>query len=246
MPINVYELNLAGHRIRYAFRRARTKRYFAPLLHRSKSESWDILLTDQQLQEQLSRLPAGYSEGYAEYYGLLVPTAHFLEERGCCVFHAVSMVVEGRCWLLSAPSGTGKTTQYLNWSRLHPGEAEMLSGDMPILEQREDGVWVHPSPWNGKERFRGFQSAPLAGIVFLRQGGENRLERISQAESILPMFRQLAGLPVTEEQTRRVCGLFDSALRQAELWQFTNLGDDASTEMLRQMIRRERKEDGRV
>ena len=239
MSNGIYELNLAGHTLRYAFRRVRTKYYFLPLLHRSASEGWDIKMTAEDLARARIASPPQYTEAYAEYRGLLAPTARALQAFDCCIFHAAAIVTQGGCWLLAAPSGTGKTTQYRNWLRLHPGELGIVSGDMPVLELRQDGVWVHPSPWNGKERYRGFEPAKLAGVVLLRQGSENCIEFLEPRQAIPPLFGQLAALPDTEAQTRAVCRIMDGVLRSAACWQYTNRGDDDSTELLREKIRRE-------
>ena len=242
MANGIYELNLAGHVLRYAFRRVRTKEYFYPLLHRSESPEWDILLTPEELEQAKTQVPPHFSEAYAEYHGLLVPTAQALHAFDCCIFHATAVVTAGGCWLLAAPSKTGKTTQYRNWLRLHPGELGIVSGDMPVLELRDDSVWVHPSPWNGKERYRGFAPVRLAGVVLLKQGTENRIRPLTPREAIMPLFRQLAGRPETEEACLAVSRILEGVLRYGACWEFVNRGDDASTELLRAAIQ---KEDGR-
>ncbi len=239
MSNSVYELNLAGHVLRYAFRRARTKYYFMPLLRRSESPEWDIRMSAEELERAKTLVPPHFSEAYAEYRGLLAPTARALQACDCCILHATAIVINHCCWLLAAPSGTGKTTQYRNWLRLHPGELGIVSGDMPVLELRNAGVWVHPSPWNGKERYRGFEPAKLAGVVLLKQGKENKLTTLTVRQAIEPLFRQLAGLPATEQQTLAVCRVLDGVLRAGQCWRFENRGDDASTELLREAIRRE-------
>ena len=77
----------------------------------------------------------------------------------------------------------------------------MICGDMPLLEWRvNDTIWVHPSPWNGKERMKGKVSAPLGGIVLLEQANENAVRRMEPIESGVPLFLQMAVRPESEEQ----------------------------------------------
>lgn len=238
MPIPVYEYTLAGHKIRYAFRLAQTKYYFRPLMHRTQATEWDILVSAKELGTNRKLYPSEYPDPYVEFRTLRLPTSGFLMDYDCCLFHATAFRYQGGAWLLTAPSGTGKTTQYLNWQRLHPGEIEMIGGDMPVLELREDDIWVHPSPWNGKERIGGTVSAPLAGIVFLQQGSENRLVEIEPREKVGAAFYQLVGRPQTEKQAQAVAAILDKALGSYQTCRFVNLGDDASTELLREMIRK--------
>ena len=113
----------------------------------------------------------------------------------------------------------------------------MISGDMPALEARDDGsVWVHPSSWNGKENLSSGLSAPLGGLVLLEQGRENRIAPLSPAEGVAPVFKQFMALPETEEEILLLTQLEDRLLRAAPAWKLVNLGDDASTRLLRRTL----------
>lgn len=246
MPNHVYEMTLAGHTIRYRFRRAKTKYFFRPFLRGSRSEDWDILLNAEDLARGRLIYDESFPDSYVEFRSLRQPSSRFLMGLGCCIFHATAFLYQGGAWLLAAPSGTGKTTQYLNWQRLYPGEIEMICGDMPVLEDRAGTVWVHPSPWNGKENMGGTAAAPLAGIVFLEQGQANRAEKMPARELIKAALQQLVCRPNTEKECLSAAKLLDAALRNARAFRFVNRGDDASTELLREMIRREDPDDAKL
>ena len=164
-------------------------------------------------------------------------TAKELLKYDCSIFHCVSLSWKGKAFLLTAPSGTGKTTQYLNWQRLFPSEITMICGDMPVLERREDGsVWAHPSSWNGKEKIGSRLCAPVAGIVLLEQGKENHILPLSSRDAVMPFFEQFVVRPDTEEQIRALARLMDQMLRNIPCFKFVNLGDDASTTLLRETL----------
>ncbi|MBQ4341233.1 MAG: hypothetical protein II756_01870, partial [Clostridia bacterium] len=147
----------------------------------------------------------------------------------------VSFVYRGKAWLLCGPSGVGKTTQYRNWMKRFPGEIEIICGDMPALEAREDGsVWVHPSPWNGKERFGAPDgSAELMGIVRLVQAKANEFEPLAPAEAVVPLLRQFAVRPETAGQIRLLAAIAEKVLSSAPAMLYRNRGDLESTEILR-------------
>ena len=62
---------------------------------------------------------------------------------------------------------------------MFPDEITMISGDMPVLERREDGtVWAHPSPWNGKEKI-GEEVPVLVTAIRQTSGGRMVFARLA-------------------------------------------------------------------
>ena len=233
----VYSYSFAGHTLYYAFRFPATRYYFRPLPRKAEHADRVISVTDEAFARARALLPPESEDAYVEYRMMILRSANALLRHGCCIFHAASFLYRGKAWLLTAPSGTGKTTQYQNWEASHPGELTMISGDMPVLELREDGgVWVHPSPWNGKENIGNRISAPLGGVVYLRQGKRNELSRPPVSELLTPVFRQFLARPETEEDARALGRLADAVFSSYPVWRFVNDGTPASTEMLRSAI----------
>ena len=178
---------------------------------------------------------------YAEYSLLSCRTSEYLMAYHRVVFHAVAMRWHDKAWLLTAPPGIGKSTQYKNLHELYPEEVSIISGDRPILEMREDGpVFVHPSPWNGKERWFGADGAPLAGIVFLKHG-ENAIESITPAQVAGRTYFSCFQTHESTEILHRVATLTSHLLKAVPLWQLTNRGDYASSELIYEVMRKTEK-----
>ena len=237
---NVWSVEYAGHRVRYSFLTEETHRFFGPYAAPEEGGEYDLMLPPETLELAREQLPEENSDGYNEYVALIALTARLLLRYNCSVFHATTFLYGGRAWLLTGPSGVGKSTQYMNWLKAHPGETRMLCGDKPVIEKRGDGsVWVHSSPWNGKECLgRKGLSAPVGGVVLLEQGSVNELSPLPPADSVIPLLRQFLMRPETEEEALSLCGMLDGLLCFAPVWKFTNTGDAASTEMLREVILR--------
>lgn len=240
MQKKIYEVELAGHPVRFAFQYPETKRFFRRYLKRSSAAEYDILSSPERIEAARLLLPAGSSDGYVEYRTLIELTALELLRYRCCILHAVSFLWRGYAWLLAAPSGVGKTTQFLNWQAMYPGEISMICGDMPVLAVRDNGsIWVYPSSWNGKENIGSMDlSAPLGGIVLLEQGSSNSIAPVTPKDAITPLFQQFLLRPRTENEILALTGLMDQMLRGVPIWKLTNLGDHASTEMLRAALSR--------
>ncbi len=245
MSNRIFQLELAGHPLRLSFLYPETKRFLGRYLALDDGGgNGEIRISPLEWERMRSLLAEEATQGYVEFRCLPTLLSAVLLRFGCCILHGVSFVWEGRAYVLTAPSGTGKTTQFLNWQRLFPGEITMICGDMPVLEARDDGsVWVHPSPWNGKEKLGSTISAPLAGLVVLRQADDNRIEPLTVREALAPLFTQFVVRLETEEQIRALSRLMEQMLRSVPAWKLSNLGDDASTLLLRETLKR-REHDG--
>ena len=233
----LFQMDYAGHPIRYRLYYPATRYQFHPWLRPAEGTDFDVAATAELLELGRSFLPEDSSDAYIEYRVLIELTARALLRWECCIFHSVSFLWEGTVFLLAAPSGTGKTTQFLNWQRLHPGEITMISGDMPVLEKRNDGsVWAHPSSWNGKENIGSRYCGPVGGIVLLEQGADNVIQPLMPEQAILPLLMQFMVRPETEEEILALAGLMDQMLKNIPCLKLINTGDDASTELLRHTL----------
>lgn len=235
MRQRIYTVEYAGHELRYSFLNFGTQYNFRDYIRRADGEEFDIRITPELMEIGRAELPPDSPDAYVEYRIMISETARELLRWDCCIFHSVAFVYRGYAFLLTAPSGVGKTTQYFNWQRLHPGEIEIICGDMPVLERRDDGsVWVHSTSWCGKESIgRKGLCAELAGIVLLEQGAENRLSPLPPRDAIFPFFRQFMVLPETDEQIFALTRLMNTMLNKTPLWKLINIGDDESTELIR-------------
>ena len=183
--------------------------------------------------EELARqLPEFGSPSFAEYNLLMDRLASLLLPYGRCLFHGVALAVGDRAYLLTGPSGVGKTTQYRLWTQLYGDGVRLICGDKPILEFREDGdILVHPSPWMGKERLPGGPAARLAGIVCLEQGPGNSIAPLPVSRAVVPLYTQFLYEPAAEAELRQTAAMLDRLLRAVPIWKLVNVGDEASARL---------------
>lgn len=203
--------------------------------HTEKTSNETITAPENDLSiEQRYALPTeAESPQYAEFMRLLGEAGSVLLKYNRCIFHGTAFIWHEKAWIFTAPSGTGKTTQYVLWKLLYKDEISILNGDKPILEFRDDNtVFVHPSPWKGKENMGIMRSAPLGGIILLKQGAENHVRMLPSALAALPLYLQFMFLIDKTENIDRVCALETRLLRNYPVWELTNLGDEASAELM--------------
>ena len=232
-----FTVNLSGIPLQISAFFSETIRYFRFFVS-DNSYTPELVSVPEKLFEQLKREKNQTTlEPADEYYLLHFVVSNALLPYRRCLFHGTAFLWQGKAWLFSAPSGTGKTTQFRQWRSLYRDEVRILNGDKPILEFTDSGqIMVHPSPWKGKERWGGMQKAPLGGIIYLQQGKENKITRMKPQEAVIPIYKQFLFLPETGEAIHAVCRLEDTLLRNIPVWKLVNLGDAASAQLTHDVL----------
>ena len=107
------------------------------------------------------------------------------------LMHGAAIAINNKCFIFTAPSGTGKTTHVLNWLKLFPNTI-VVNGDKPLIDL--DRKIVYGTPWSGKEKMNTNCSVPLSGIVRLERGLENSLTKVD-FKHMLPTLLQQCYIP---------------------------------------------------
>lgn len=185
----------------------------------------------------LERSPRLESEDVAEYVCTGILFARRLPEFGGLQLHASAVILDGRAYLFSAPSGVGKSTHTEKWRRLFG--AAYLNDDKPVLRLQPEGWMVYGTPWSGKYDLSAPKGVPLGGIAFVWRSEENRMVRLEPGEA-LPMLMAQTTRSLKKTQMERLLPLVDQLLRQEPCWQlFCRDDDDAALLSHRMMTAQE-------
>ncbi len=145
------------------------------------------------------------------------------------MLHASAVVLDGRAYLFSATSGTGKSTHTQLWRKVFGDRAVILNDDKPALRY-ENGMWyAYGTPWSGKTDLNVDWKVPLAGIAMLERGQQNEIERFYGHQAIFAILEQT--LRPRETQLRmKLLGLLDKLLSTVPVWKLRcNMNEDAAT-----------------
>ena len=184
----------------------------------------------------------GVSDAYIEATEIATFAGGALLPYKRAVFHAVAFCWENRGYLLTAPSGTGKSTQYALWKRLCGDSVQMINGDKPALSFEPSAIVIHPTPWAGKENMAQIRTAPLSGIIVLEQAGEDSIRLLSPREAAAKIFCQFL-IPAAEtKEAVIVAAMTDRMLRETPVWLFRNRGLLEGTRICRDMLAQYEKE----
>lgn len=174
---------------------------------------------------------------FAEYWCLMEKASDYLTMHEYTMFHGVAFQFHAGAYILTAPSGTGKSTQFRNLRTLYGDECQIINGDKPILGYSPDGgILVYPSPWNGKEGWGGHRYAPLRAVILLEQGQTNQISRMDNREAVEPIIKQFIYLAPNRQSVHTVFRMADTMLGSVPCYQFTNRGDLPSSSMLFDLI----------
>ena len=161
----------------------------------------------------------------AEYMGTGAIFARELLNFNGSFLHSSAIVLEGKAYLFSAPSGTGKSTHTEKWCRLFG--AHYLNDDKPAL-RLVDGVWMaYGTPWSGKHDLSSNEGVPVGGVAVLRRGEENTITRMPPAQA-LPWIMSQTTFRLGREDMDKQLALMDSFLRQVPIWQLSCRNEDAA------------------
>jgi hypothetical protein len=137
--------------------------------------------------------------------------------------HSSAILLDGKAYLFSANSGTGKSTHTEKWCRLFG--ARYLNDDKPAL-RLVDGVWMaYGTPWSGKHDLSSPEGAPLGGIAFLKRGEENAI-RPMPANKAVPNLMVQSLWKLNKPQMETQLQLADHLLRTVPVWELTCRNDD--------------------
>ena len=159
-----------------------------------------------------------FTDPFLERAAIQRSFAEDLFDRGTLLFHGSAIAVDGKGYLFTAKSGTGKSTHTRLWRELLDSRAVMINDDKPFLTIREDQVLLCGSPWSGKHGLDTNLTVPLEGICILHRGTENAIAPLSPNQA-LPRLLHECYCPMDPAKAPRLRALAEALANSVPLWQ---------------------------
>lgn len=146
-------------------------------------------LSDEYISRRMDETPdldaetCEYIWSGGEFYNMLISAGGFF-------LHSSAVMMGGKAYLFSAPSGTGKSTHTALWCELFGERAKILNDDKPAIRIVDGKIRVFGTPWSGKTDLNINTDAALAGICFLERDVNNHIERLPSADAISKLLNQ--------------------------------------------------------
>lgn len=134
--------------------------------------------------------------------------------------HASVIRCDGRAYMMTAPSGTGKSTHTRLWYDHIPG-CDLMNDDNPVLRIVDGEPVVYGSPWSGKTPCYRNISAPVGAVVRIQQRPANSIRPLGPVEALATLLPAMSSM----KWDRRVYGgVYDTVTRLIGLCDIYELG----------------------
>ena len=145
----------------------------------------DIVLENQQCQEQ------AFSPAYLETLAILRKISDIFPRHYRFLMHGASIAYEGKAFLFTAPSGTGKSTHIRLWKKYIGDKVKIVNGDKPFVSLDNGKFFIYGTPWAGKERWQRNCREELHGICVVQRGLTNTIREATAEEALSILLKQI-------------------------------------------------------
>jgi len=178
---------------------------------------FSVRTSEEKIDAEIASVEFMPPRGYAESICIYREIAEKLPTFNRCVFHGAVLEYEGKGFLFTAPSGTGKTTHIRLWKQYLGDKVNIVNGDKPVLHIENKRVVAYSTPYAGKEGYQNHSSAELCGICIIKRGRENRIEKVNAGMYLTEIIKQIY-MPFNPEQSIKTLELLDNLLKWVPLY----------------------------
>ena len=134
------------------------------------------------------------------------------------LIHSSVIRCDGKGYLMTAPSGTGKSTHTHLWYTTIPG-CDLMNDDNPIIRIIDNKPFVFGSPWSGKTPcYRNIQ-APIGGIVRIKQRPENTIRRLGAVEAFTTLLPACSNMKWDARIYNGICDSITKFIQTCGIWE---------------------------
>ena len=180
-----------------------------------------VSITEEDIQREIQD-SKNRSEVINNQYLETIAVYRKIAEKALCfdtiLMHGSVIAVDGRAYMFSAPSGTGKTTHIRKWLE-KDSTAFVVNGDKPLIRITDTEAIACGTPWCGKERMGTNTMVPLRGIAFMERSEDNSIEEISFKQAI-PFLIQQIHCPKDSNLMMQTLSLLDKLKGKVRFFRF--------------------------
>ena len=163
-----------------------------------------------------------YDPGYMEWYAVHRKICEVLPSFDTFLMHGSVVSYEGKAYMFTAPSGTGKTTRTRLWLEEFPGSV-VVNGDKPYIRVMDECAFAYGSPWCGKEGWNTNVGIPLKAIFVLeRSNTYSTIKKISFSNAFNELLKQTY-IPKSKQAVSKTLALLKQLDGKVDIYSFRSV-----------------------
>lgn len=182
-------------------------------------------IDDIKIEREKSRLseinegkvPHNYTDRYLESLAVYRKIAVKLLDYGIFLFHGSCIAVDGKAYIFTAVSGTGKSTHARLWRELLGDRAVMINDDKPLIEINNGQAKAYGTPYDGKHHLSSNISVPIKAICIIERSRNNHIEKINLMEAY-PIILTQSYRPENSDGMQKTLNLINSLLTSCDFY----------------------------
>ena len=145
------------------------------------------------------------------------------------MLHSSAVMVDGKAYLFSAPSGTGKSTHTTQWLKHFGDRAVIINDDKPAIFVRNGEVYACGNPWSGSSEQNTTECPKLQGICVLERAEDNFIEPLPMDQAVYKILNQTVRPKMNPGKMGEVLDILDKILARVPVWRMgCNISEDAA------------------
>ena len=164
------------------------------------------------------------NRNFALNNALMMAYAFAAADKQTLLLHASVIRKDGYGYLMTAPSGTGKSTHTFLWYKNIPG-SDLMNDDNPVVRILDGTPIIYGTPWSGKTPcYRNIQ-APVGAIVRIQQRKKNEIRRMSPVESLAQLLPAASSMKWDKRVYLGICDSLSQLISKVGIYELGCLPD---------------------
>ena len=207
------------------------------VFHHINGDTCGLLCTDKNGQEDIVHLmntPLSYQQ-FVLGNATMIAYAYATADKKTVLMHASVVSLEGRGYLMTAPSGTGKSTHTRLWRQCFD-QCELVNDDNPVVRIEQGKAMVYGSPWSGKTPCYRNVCHPVGAYVRLFQEPENNIHPYQPLEAYAMLLPAMSCMVWDKRMQTGVSKTVAEMVRLNPMYRLGCRPDEAAARLCRDTI----------
>ncbi|MFQ6793979.1 MAG: hypothetical protein ACLRT4_14555 [Thomasclavelia sp.] len=157
-----------------------------------------------------------------------------MPNKNAVVIHGVLLEWKGKGIIITAASGTGKTTHARLWREYE--NALIINGDRVLIKEEDKQWYAYGIPWCGSSGECINRKVKIDAIVFLNRGDNNLVNKLLPLDAIGKMFPRIIAPKWHDIYSKKAVDITIRCIERVPLFDLYCLPDRQSVEVLKKAL----------